>query len=296
MRHLCFVTFLFWLLPGLPFAATQTSVHDLQFAATATRVSHSVRILVIKPDKPLATVILFAGGSGTVQIEDDGTTTNQNFLVRSRHLFVQHGFTVAVVNAPSDRFFPDPNNPAEPIGLLGGFRRTQTYSDDIAGVIAFLRDLGPAVPLWLVGTSRGSTSAAYVAIRKRAGGGPDGIVLTSSLVVPVPPATTPIDNDSLLRVGIPSNSTGLSLSQINVPTLVMHHVNDQCSITPYAGVQPLLQGLTGAPKLEGMAIKGGSTPSGNPCQALHYHGFIGIEGAVVARMAHWIKFGFREKP
>jgi len=292
MRCLRFLTVLIGLAPGLLFAATQTSVHNLEFAKTATRESHFVRILVIKPDKPLATVILFAGSRGTVLIENDGTTTNQNFLVRSRHLFVQHGLAVAVVNAPSDRLEPSGN----PIGLSGGFRRTETYADDIAGVIAFMRAQVPSVPLWLVGTSRGSTSAAYVAIRKRTGGGPDGIVLTSSLVVPVPPQFPSTDDDSLLWVGIAPNSAGLSLAQINVPTLVMHHANDQCSTTPYAGVEPLLQGLTGAPKLEGSSVKGGATPSGNPCEALHYHGFIGIEGAVVARMAQWIKFGFKENP
>src|SRR5690606_7819990 len=46
------------------------------------------RVLVIKPDKPLAAVVLFAGGNGNIQIQDDGSVARGgNFLVRSREMF-----------------------------------------------------------------------------------------------------------------------------------------------------------------------------------------------------------------
>ena len=77
----------------------------------------------------------------------------------------------------------------------------------------------------------------------------------------------------------------MNLAMIRIPTLVMHHVNDQCPITPFAGVKPLLLQLTSAPVFEGISVEGGGKPEGDPCEALHFHGFIGIEGAVVARMA-----------
>jgi len=192
------------------------------------------------------------------------------------------------VGPPSDRLFDDGSGI---VGLGLGFRRSQDHADDIAAIVLRMRGLTPNLPVWLVGTSRGSTSAAYGAMRLAGmtGAAPDGIVLTSSLAVPVPPQVVPTDDDSLLLVGIAPGSGGLSLSQIQVPVLAMHHVNDQCLVTPYAGLQPLLQQLTGAAKLKGLAIRGGATPTGDPCDALHFHGFIGIEGSVVARIAHWIK-------
>ena len=270
--------------PVIASGATQISQEDL-----ATRPGVMVRILILTPHKPRAIAILFAGGRGLVPIENE-TTSNQNFLVRSREIFAQHDLVAVVVGPPSDRLFAAPDGSGT-IGLGFGFRRSMQHADDIAAIVLRMRELAPNLPIWLVGTSRGSTSAAYGAMRLAgvADAAPDGIVLTSSIVVPVPPQSTPIDNDSLLRVGIAPGSAGLSLSQIHVPVLAMHHVNDQCFVTPYAGLQPLLQQFTETSKLKGLAINGGATPTGDPCDALHFHGFIGIEGAVVARIAHWIK-------
>ena len=276
-----------WFLAFCPVSASgapQILQEDL-----ATRPGVTVRLLVLTPDKPSAVAVLFAGGRGLVSIEN-GTTTNQNFLVRSREIFAQHGLVAVVVGPPSDRLFSAPDGSGT-IGLGFGFRRSPEHADDIAAVVLRMRVLAPGLPVWLVGTSRGSTSAAYGVMRlaDMSGAAPDGIVLTSSLAIPVPPQTTPTDGDSLLLVGTASGSEGLSLSQIQVPVLAMHHVNDQCFVTPYAGLQPLLQQLTGAARLKGLAIHGGDTPIGDPCEALHFHGFIGIEGSVVARIAHWIK-------
>ena len=264
--------------------AAQVTMEDL-----ATRPGVTVRILIVTPQEPRAVALLFAGGRGLVAIAG-ATTTNQNFLVRSREIFARHGVIAVVMGPPSDRLFAAPDG-SGPVGLGFGFRRLPEHAADIAAIIQRMRVLAPNLPVWLVGTSRGSTSAAYGAMRLQGviGSEPDGIVLTSSLVVPVPPQTTPVDDDSLLRVGIAPDSAGLSLSQIRAPVLVMHHVNDQCFVTPYGGVQPLLQELSGTGKLKALAIQGGSTPIGDPCDALHFHGFIGIEDAVVARMAHWIK-------
>ena len=36
-------------------------------------------------------------------------------------------------------------------------------------------------------------------------------------------------------------------------------------------------------------VDGGSDPSGDPCQALHYHGFIDMEKEAAGLIADWIK-------
>jgi len=108
-------------------------------------------------------VVLFAGGHGGLQIADNGQWKwgGGNFLVRSRQLFAEHDLLVAVVDAPSDRQTPP---------HLSGFRQTREHVADIKAVMAWLRE-HVKVPVWLIGTSRGTQSAAFLATQLR---GPDG--------------------------------------------------------------------------------------------------------------------------
>ena len=71
------------------------------------KTSRGVRqsFLLTKPDNPAAAVILFAGGHGALGLTGAGKMKwgAGNFLVRTRGMFAEHGFMVAVVDAPSDR-------------------------------------------------------------------------------------------------------------------------------------------------------------------------------------------------
>src|SRR5262249_27812683 len=122
----------------------------------STRPDVTQRMLVLSPQKPKAAAILLAGGHGGLQISPNGSFGwgKGNFLVRSRQLFEDQGLLVAVVDAPSDRQSPL---------YLSGFRGTSEHVMDIKAVIAWLRKQAD-VPVWLVGTSRGTQSAAYAAI------------------------------------------------------------------------------------------------------------------------------------
>jgi hypothetical protein len=59
-----------------------------------TRPGVTQRFLLLSPREPKATVVLFAGDDGGLQIAADGRFQNANlvgnFLVRSRQLFVEH--------------------------------------------------------------------------------------------------------------------------------------------------------------------------------------------------------------
>src|SRR5215472_10632894 len=96
-----------------------------------TRPGVTERVLLIAPDDPRATVVLFAGDDGGLQIAPDGQLRNgwlaANFLVRSRRLFADQRLMVAVVDAPSDR------------QSLKGFRQTPMHVADLKAVIAWLR-------------------------------------------------------------------------------------------------------------------------------------------------------------
>jgi pimeloyl-ACP methyl ester carboxylesterase len=243
----------------LPFiaAAAQVSVKDI-----ATRPGVSQRVLLIKPEQPVASVILFAGGNGLIHIGPDGSLgRGGNFLVRSRDLFAREALLVAVVDAPSDR--------ADGPGL-DYFRKSADHAFDVAQVIALLRKEAKG-PVWLVGTSRGTTSVANAVIRLREQG-PDGVVFTASMV----------GND-------PERVPSMGIEAIRVPALVVHHEQDQCRYCLLRDVPALMAGLKGAAKSELVTFKGGGPVKGDPCQAFHYHGFVGLEEAVVKRIADWIR-------
>ena len=222
------------------------------------------RILVLTPDKPKAAVILFAGGDGGLTLEADGRIPklSGNFLVRSRQLFVEQGLTTVVIDAPSDK---------QSYPFLSGYRQTNDHVADVKAVIAWLRQQAK-IPVWLIGTSRGTQSAAHVATRlPLADGGPDGIVLTASVV-----------NDPRSRA-VPE----MALDHIRIPVLVAHHRQDSCRVCLYSDVPRLMERLTTPPRKELITFDGGIS-TGDPCEARAHHGFNGIESEVVQRIATWI--------
>ena len=250
-----------------------TSILALSFVASAqttqkvvdipTRPGVTQRMIVLTPPEPKAAVVLLPGGHGGLQILPDGSMKwgDGNFLVRTRQLFAEQGLMVAVVDAPSDRQSPP---------YLGGFRQTPEHAADLKAVIAWLREKSKA-PVWLVGTSRGTQSAAYVATELSGPGGPDGVVLTSTILTddkgrPVP---------------------AMPLGKIRVPVLVVHHEQDGCSLCSFSEVPALMAKLANTPRSQLLSFKGGQS-KGDPCEAFAHHGFNGLEPEVVQQVAAWV--------
>lgn len=223
-----------------------------------TRPGVTQRILVIKPDKPKTAVVLFAGGDGAIGIQPDGSIARGgNFLVRSRKLFVSRDLLTVVIDAPSDRSSVP--------------RQTEEHVTDVKAVIAWLKKQAP-IPVWLVGTSRGTLSAAYVATHlSPAEGGPDGIVLTATMLTDRRGPAVP----------------EMELDRLRIPVLVAHHKEDGCRYCLFNDMPRLMERLTTPPRKELMVFEGGKDV-GDPCQARAYHGFNGIERDVVNRIAAWI--------
>lgn len=249
------------LAPALPaaFAAQPARTVDIP-----TRPGVTQRFIVITPEQPKAAVILFAGGDGGLQLQAEGGMQNLggNFLVRSRDRFAGHGLTTVVIDAPSDR----QSHP-----FLSGHRQTPEHVTDVKAVIAWLRAQAK-IPVWLIGTSRGTQSAGYIATQlPPADGGPDGIVLTATIL-----------DDSRSRA-VPE----MALDRIRVPVLVAHHRQDGCRVTLPGDLPKLMSRLTTPPRKELLLFDGG-VDQGNPCQARGHHGFNGIEAEVVGRIAQWI--------
>jgi pimeloyl-ACP methyl ester carboxylesterase len=243
-------------------AAVSAQVSE-QVVDLPTRPGVTQRLLVLAPPQPRAAVVLFAGGHGGLQIQADGTLRwgAGNFLVRARQRFAAQGLLVAVIDAPSDRQAPP---------FLGGFRQRPEHAADAQAVIAWLRSRARK-PVWLVGTSRGTQSAGWLATELNGADGPDGIVLTATIL-----------SDDRGRP-VPA----MPLERIRVPVLVVHHEQDGCRHCAYADLPPLMERLAHVPKRELIAFRGGEN-IGDPCEARAYHGFNGIEDEVVARIAAWM--------
>ena len=206
-----------------------------------------------------ATLILLPGGdAGTGKIVD-GLPTSKNFLVRSRELFFAEQFNVIVVFRASDLQH-----------LEYDYRISPVHMQELGAVVRYAKQLSQA-PVWLVGTSRGTVSgtAATLALPE---GSVQGLVLTSSVTSKKPGAIATQD-----------------IGKIKVPTLVVHHKNDACKIcVPYEAAR-ITDGLKSAPIKKFQMLDGGSDPVGDPCEALHWHGFINHEKETVQLIARWIQ-------
>ena len=228
-----------------------------------TRLGVTQQIFIEQPKNTRANLILFAGGKGKIKLNSSRYKNNKNFLVRSRQLFIDTGLTTILIDAPSDK--------QDKLGMLKGFRNSQKHVKDIEAVIDYVRSLSNK-PIWLVGTSRGTESAAYAAIHLN--DKIDGVVLTSSI--------SRTDNKG-------TSVTDLALDKITVPVLSIHHKEDKCKATIPMVIKSIKSKAYNSSRVETKLFSGGDEPiSKNPCQARTYHGYLGIEEDVVNFMYDFI--------
>jgi hypothetical protein len=220
-----------------------------------------VRILVEKTTPAVGVVILFAGGRGATMISPEGRIAQlaENFLIRSRQLFWAQGLTTVVFDAPSD-------NEDD----LRWFHDSEAFAADVGAVIRHLRK-ELKLPIWLIGTSRGTVAVANAATRLRKDR-PDGVVFSATL----------------FESGRFSDVFEFELEKIALPVLIVHHREDACEVTPPGEVPAFRERLKAAKPLKVLWFEGG-VPRGEPCRARHYHGFNAIEEQVIADVVAWIK-------
>jgi pimeloyl-ACP methyl ester carboxylesterase len=208
------------------------------------------------------TVLLISGGAGGMGY-DGKQPTSDNFLIRTRDLFAAQGFNVAILGLAADMR-----------NLNEAARISADHARDVLAVVQSVQQKSP-VPVWLVGTSMGTISAASTAILDQ-GQTVAGVVLTSGF------------SPMILRLQDgPQGKQGLEA--IKVPVLTLHHKDDACRITPARGVAQIVPALSASPVKKLILVEGGGPPSGDPCQPRGYHGFVGMEPQAVALIAGWIK-------
>jgi pimeloyl-ACP methyl ester carboxylesterase len=239
--------------------------HGQELLTLETRpgATQSYLLLVPRDAPPQAAVVLFPGGTGSIRLHVEDNIIkfgSNNFVVRSRNLFVRRGVAVALVDAPSDQVD----------GMANAFRKSKAHVQDVKAVIADIRKRYPAVPVFLIGTSMGTVSAAYVG--RALGSDLAGVALTSSPFRPSGRRSTHGD----------SNLSDFDLESIKVPLVIVHHREDACSICPYAEAQR----RAGSHPL--ISVSGGKPPQSDPCEALSAHGYLGKEEETVEAIVNWM--------
>ncbi|MBP6089070.1 MAG: alpha/beta hydrolase [Polaromonas sp.] len=223
---------------------------------------------LIRQNAPVKVVaVLFTGGFGLLKLRatDAGVAwseTGTSYLVLNKDLFIDNETAVAIVDVPSDE---------SSIGYTPKLRKSDAHMQDVVFIVKDLRARFPQAKLFLVGTSQGATSAAYAG--KALGKEIDGVVLTASVFDWAPAAWRFLSD---------SNLSDFDLSKIAAPLLIVHHVDDKCVATTYAGAVKV------AGKFPFIAVHGGTPVQDNGCGPKGPHGFLGREEAVATEIKNWM--------
>lgn len=229
--------------------------------------NQKIRAILLKPQKPIASVILLAGGHGKMDIAPNGNIGwgRGNQLVRTRAEYLKQGFAVLVPDIA-----PDWKTPA---GVVNGYRFNPLHGADIGALVAYMRTI--AEPVVLVGTSRAGVTTGVTLLVTEGKNRPDFVVLTAPMLMPHG------KQPSFLRA-IQGNR-----QKAQIPMLIVGHNKDQCPMTSPASIGDF-QKWRGSDNLEILRLDG-PQGAGHPCEAKAAHGFIGIDDQVVSAVSAWIK-------
>ncbi len=222
-------------------------------------------------------LVLLVGGGGHLDFDDRGCSRalRGNSLVRMLPLFHAASFVTALVDAPSD-------HPGE--DGLAGFRIAGEHAEDLGKVIADVRTR-TNLPVWLIGTSRGTISAVNAAARLSGSAAPDGLVLTSAL-------TSGYSGGR--KEWVAHTVFDLPLESIRAPVLVVGHAEDKCVRTP-PDLMGNITGRTNGVREQVVTVAGGPGEPGpqsvHACRGRSPHGYLGQETEVAAGISRFIGGG-----
>lgn len=181
-------------------------------------------------------------------------------MVRTAQQWAGAGFNVAIFGRPSDS------------GELGYEDRiSNSHLQDIRAVLNWVESKS-SLPIWVVGTSRGTISSTFTLNHAQDPQIAGGVLSASVVAYEKPGAISRQD-----------------LKAIKVPVLLYHHEKDACEICQPYELPSVLAGLKNTPIKKLIMAKDGSNPTGSPCEANHWHGFIGMERQAVSEISGWIR-------
>jgi len=252
--------FLYLFMAGL--AAVPARAQDIVTLQTRPGVTLSLFVAGMGSRKPEAVALLLIGGGGSINLRrEDGQVRFQqgNFLPRARREFARNGVVPVILDNPSDQQAGS--------GMSDAFRASAQHATDMRAVVAEVKKRYPGLPVFIVGTSRSTLSAAYLAAVLE--GEVAGAVLTSSLFY----------TDTRARMAALAS---FDWSKAKLPLLFVHHAEDNCGATPY------LEAARLGRRFPLVTVNGGKPPESGPCDPLAQHGFYGKEAETVDAIAAWM--------
>lgn len=237
--------------PGVSAAVTEQLIDLVKPNGTTLRY-----LLTMDASRPPGDtgIILFTGGDGQVGLAKRIPRPGSNFLVRSRQSFARGGLVTGTYD-------PSPDMGA----LSDKARMSKEHADEVALVLADIKKRTAVRNIYLVGTSRGTISAAYLATVM--GSEVEGVVLTSTLF-------------QASRGG--RGLQGFDFSAIKQPLLFVHHAADACGVT-LPGAARALEG-----RYPVIWVEGVQGTQGDACGPFSPHGYLGRETATVRAIVDWI--------
>lgn len=217
-------------------------------------------LLMHNAPPPKAVAVMFPGGEGLLRLRTEGNSVKfsqgRNFLIRTRGMVRDNEVAVAIVDSPSDQ---------QRAGMDDGFRTGRAHVEDVAAVVRDLRARFSGAKIFLIGTSRGTLSAAYAG--RSLGDAVDGVILTSSVF-----------HGGRNAIGL----YGYDFGGIKAPLLFVHHVYDGCRPCPYREAESLGR------RFPLISVSGGKPAESDPCEPLAAHGYFGKEEETVKAMKAWM--------
>lgn len=223
---------------------------------------------------PVAVLLLFPGGPGRIDLSGEGEQFSigggSGFTARNYTNFATQGFLTVLLDAPSD-FYTENGMPPQ-------FRIGTGHAADVHDLLEAVPE-SATLPVWVLGISMGSLSAANMGIRLT--NRLQGLVLASCPTQPEP--------DGALYTVLTNGILDMQLGEIGIPVLVAYHSNDGCSETPASNAPAVVTALSNAGPCELRYFSGGDPGEGNPCGTTVYHSFWGLDGEVSAAMSDFIR-------
>lgn len=245
-------------------------IQSTELIKLKTRPSITLKIALIKPDNPVASVIFFKGGKGLFELKSFfgkiSAGQGKKLFDMLKRDFATKGLAVGIVDAPSDK-----SNGIDPF-----FRRSKEHAQDIEAIVSCLVEK-TKLPVWLFGHSFGTLSAAHGTIHIPVG--IDGLVLAS-------PVTRTIKDWGEIYDTNPNGIIDMDLGKIRVPTLLVFHKDDKCIGSPPTNIPRLRKAIEVSKAME---LTGGKTSKIKPCGPLSAHSFFGIEKQFFSTIAEFIK-------
>jgi pimeloyl-ACP methyl ester carboxylesterase len=217
------------------------------------------RILYLSPAKPVASIVMLPGGAGDIGLKTDSDISHgDNFVVRTREVWVQHGYAVLIPDTI------DGDN-------LRGRRSSPEYAAVVVQLADFARSQASA-PVFLLGTSQGSIAAMNAAAHASPGL-ISGIILTESVSV----------------IGGSGESVFTAApEQVHVPALIIANRADRCDVAPPEDAPRIAAAMKNSPDVRVEYVDGGMARSPRACGSLTPHGYYGIEPQVTDMIVQWI--------